>query len=79
MECKAATEYEISTFPRVVIIDAAGKIAYSGMEGGGAIIQKLQEINRETPAYRTHPREVLLAFGACLIKPVRLIARRTIA
>ena len=55
LECKAAEEYEIRSFPHLVIIDAAGQIAYSG--DGKDIIQKLQEIIEETPVYRTHPRE----------------------
>lgn len=58
MECDAKEDYDISSFPRAVIIDPSGKIAYSGSTGE-EFVNKLREVIADTPPTRTHPREVV--------------------
>ncbi|MGD8451781.1 MAG: redoxin domain-containing protein [Phycisphaerae bacterium] len=60
LECDAAEEYDIDSFPHVVVIDPNGKIAFSGSAttgGGDRFIQQIIDAVRETPPTRTHPRE----------------------
>lgn len=60
VESKAAKDYDITSFPRVVVIDPTGKIVYSGWPGreeGGAFVQKLVDTVLDNPPSRTHPRE----------------------
>ncbi len=50
--------YQVSRFPWVVIVDAKGKVAYSGVATKGQeLINKVQETLVKTPPTRTHPLE----------------------
>jgi signal transduction histidine kinase len=59
LESDSYKEYGISQFPRVVIIDRDGKVAYSGWPSGG--LNELQnvaiELLAEKPPIRTHPED----------------------
>lgn len=63
VESKARQEYEITSFPYVVILDVEGKVAWSGWsnDGGDQMLDKLIEIYRKAPPTRTHPTEAALA------------------
>jgi tetratricopeptide (TPR) repeat protein len=57
---KTFDDYEVTSFPRVVIIDAAGKIAWAGWpsaSGGGTLVEEIRKVQSETPPTRTHPEE----------------------
>jgi len=63
MESESFEEYDISSFPRVVIIDPGGKIAWSGWpgkDGGQKLIEEISRVAAETPPTRTHPAEAKL-------------------
>lgn len=60
LESDAHEDYDINSFPRVVVIDPEGKIAYSGWpgrEGGSTFVNKVLEVVADSPPTRTHPRE----------------------
>lgn len=60
MESKAHEEYDIHSFPRAVVIDPNGKVAYTGWpgkEGGEEFVRKILDVIADTPPTRTHPRE----------------------
>ncbi len=51
-------KYRVSRFPWVVIVDAKGKVAYSGVATKGQeVINKVRETLAKTPPTRTHPLE----------------------
>jgi len=61
LECSAAKEYKITSFPRVVIIDPTGKIAYSGWPNNPEeLTKKIVDLFSDTPPFRSHPREAEL-------------------
>ena len=63
LESKSDREYEVPTFPHVVIIDPEGVIAWMGWpgQGGGqAMIDEINKVLDAKPASRTHPREATL-------------------
>jgi len=65
LECRAAREYRITAFPRVVIIGATGRVAYSDSPSSlDQIVQRLQQVFEDTPPFRTHPREARLVHKA---------------
>ena len=66
LECEAAEAYGITAFPRVVVIDPVGRVAYSGWPGGGGddLAQALIDTFEKTPPFRTHPREARAAHRA---------------
>lgn len=60
LESKSDDEYRIESFPRVVIIDSDGKVAWSGWpaeNGGIQLRDALLETLSKTPPTRTHPKE----------------------
>lgn len=60
LESDAAEEYDIQSFPRVVVIDPSGKVAFTGLFGSDDsdhFVQKIIDVVAETPPTRTHPRE----------------------
>jgi len=65
MEAKRTFEdYDIKSYPRVVIIDANGKVAWSGWpgaKGGAELIEQIGKVVAETPPTRTHPEEAAKA------------------
>lgn len=53
-------DIDISAYPRVVIIDAAGKIAWTGWPGenaGQTLVEQIGKVVGETPPTKTHPEE----------------------
>jgi cytochrome c biogenesis protein CcmG/thiol:disulfide interchange protein DsbE len=61
LECEAARDYKITSFPRVVIIDPTGKIAYSGWPNNPEELpKKIIDLFSDTPPFRSHPREAEL-------------------
>jgi tetratricopeptide (TPR) repeat protein len=65
LESTAAKEYKIESFPRVVVIDPNGKVAFTGLFGKSDednFIKKITDVLAETPPTRTHPREVVEAY-----------------
>lgn len=62
VESNAYREYEINEFPRVVLIDPNGRVAWSGWPGGGGneLYEAVMDILRETPATKTHPRDAIV-------------------
>lgn len=59
-ESKSYEDYEISSFPRVVIIDPNGKVAWTGWpgaSGGEALVREIRAVVAEVPPTRTHPEE----------------------
>lgn len=58
MESESYEEYEIGSFPRVVVIDPTGRVQWSGWPGNSEeLIEEIRKINEETPPTRTHPEE----------------------
>ncbi len=60
MESKSYEEYKLTSFPRVVIIDPQGRIAWTGWpgdKGGETLFREVQRVIAETPPTRTHPIE----------------------
>ncbi|MDX2198696.1 MAG: redoxin domain-containing protein [Phycisphaerae bacterium] len=63
LESKSENEYEIESFPRAVIINAEGKVAWTGWpgdSGGDQMLQAVLDAVTETPPVRTHPREAII-------------------
>ena len=63
---KTFDDYEVTSFPRVVIIDAAGKVAWAGWpgEGGGsALVEQIRKVQSEVPPTKTHPEEAARALA----------------
>ncbi|MBU0641512.1 MAG: redoxin domain-containing protein [Planctomycetes bacterium] len=55
---KSHEDYKINSFPRVVIIDANGKVAWSGWPGqANEMVQAVLRVIGETPPRKTHPLE----------------------
>lgn len=57
VESPTAKEYELGSFPRVVVIDAEGKVFWSGWPGGGGdeLAKAITDALAATPPTRTHP------------------------
>lgn len=67
LESKSYDDYEIKSFPRVVIVDANGKIAWSGTpgeKGGEPLVKEILSVIAETPPTKTHPEEAAQARAA---------------
>lgn len=61
LESKAYEEYKIESFPRVVVIDPEGKIAWSGgPQEADAGVKAIFDVLAETPPSRTRPQEVVI-------------------
>ena len=61
LESDSKDDYRIRSFPRAVIIDPQGRVAWTGWppkEGGQEFVDKLREVLAGTPPTRTHPLEV---------------------
>lgn len=59
-ESKSYEDYDISRFPRVVVIDPRGKVGWTGWAGaGGTLISEIRAIAAETPPTKTHPEEMV--------------------
>lgn len=57
---EAYKEYEIDTFPSMVIIDPEGKVAYRGLPSGGNEVEKqISDIYGKIPPWKTHPSEAV--------------------
>ena len=64
LQSKSYEEYGITNFPCVVIVDANGKIFWSGWpqeKGGDTLIREILSCVAETPPTKTHPEEALKA------------------
>ncbi len=64
-ESKTYEEYGISTFPYVVMIDANGKVYWTGWpgeKGGNALVEEIFKCNLENPPTKTHPEEAAKAY-----------------
>lgn len=55
---EAYREYEIDSFPYVVVIDPEGKVAYRGAVGGGEFMKEMTDLYGKIPPWKTHPVEV---------------------
>jgi tetratricopeptide (TPR) repeat protein len=62
---KTFDDYELTSFPRVVIIDATGKVAWSGApgDGGSALAEQVRKVQGDTPPTKTHPEEAARALA----------------
>lgn len=61
---KTVEDYRITTFPRVVIIDALGRVAWTGWpgaEGGTSLVEEIGKVLAATPPTRSHPEEAVRA------------------
>jgi tetratricopeptide (TPR) repeat protein len=59
---KTFEDYKLTTFPRVVILDPGGKVAWVGWpgeKGGQGLISEVGKVINETPPTRTHPEEAV--------------------
>jgi tetratricopeptide (TPR) repeat protein len=57
-ECKAYEEYKIKEFPRVVVVDPSGRVAFSGPPSDVENIRRaVFEVLADTPPTRTRPEE----------------------
>jgi hypothetical protein len=59
-ESKSYEEYEITAFPRVIVIDPKGKVAWTGWPTGNegtSLIEEIRRVIAEEPPTRTHPAE----------------------
>ena len=57
---KTFQDYDLTLFPRVIIVDTGGKVAWVGWpgdKGGNTLIEQLGKVLAETPPTRTHPEE----------------------
>jgi len=57
---KTFEDYKLTSFPRAVIIDPNGKVAWVGWpgdKGDQALIEEVKKVVNETPPTRTHPEE----------------------
>jgi tetratricopeptide (TPR) repeat protein len=55
---KAAAAYKITQFPRLVVIDPTGTVAYSGWNSSGnSMVKEIEKVLETAPPFRTHPRE----------------------
>lgn len=65
LESDSDEEYEIESYPRAVILDTEGKVAWTGWPGqggGDAMLQAILDVIEESPPTRTHPRERAICF-----------------
>ena len=63
-ESKAYEEYKIKAFPRAVVIDASGKVYWTGWPGQTSELSKaILDSIAENPPSKTHPEEARLAEG----------------
>lgn len=57
-ECKAYEEYKITEFPRVVVVDPSGRVAFSGTPSDVENIRRaVFEVLADNPPTRTRPEE----------------------
>jgi cytochrome oxidase Cu insertion factor (SCO1/SenC/PrrC family) len=57
---KTFEDYKLTAFPRAIIIDPDGKVAYAGWpgeKGGDSLLKEIQKVASETPPTKTHPEE----------------------
>jgi cytochrome c biogenesis protein CcmG/thiol:disulfide interchange protein DsbE len=57
---KTFEDYKLTSFPRAIIIDPNGKVAYAGWpgeKGGDPLLKEIQKVASETPPTKTHPEE----------------------
>jgi TolA-binding protein len=57
---KTFEDYKLTSFPRVIIIDPNGKVAWTGWpgeKGGDALQKEIEKVASETPPTKTHPEE----------------------
>lgn len=55
-------EYKIDSYPRVVVIDANGKVYWTGWPGSvKELVKAIQDCAQETPPTKTHPVEAAIA------------------
>lgn len=53
---KSAEEYDIESFPRVVVVDTNGKVAWSGWpESFDSLVGEIRRVIADAPPTRTHP------------------------
>jgi tetratricopeptide (TPR) repeat protein len=58
MESDSHEEYEINSYPRMVVIDPTGRVRWSGWPADlGALREEVSKIHEEYPPVRTHPEE----------------------
>lgn len=62
LESKSYEDYEITAFPKVVVIDPNGKVAWTGWPGAGGseLIKAIEEVFNETPPTKTHPEDAVV-------------------
>ncbi len=57
---KTFEDYKLTSFPRAIIIDPNGKVAWAGWageKGGKSLLDEIRKVVDETPPTRTHPEE----------------------
>ncbi len=62
----AYKDYQIDSFPRVVVIDTNGKVGWSGWpsaRGGDELVKAIQGIIAKNPPSKTHPLEAIKVRG----------------
>jgi len=63
-ESKSYEDYDIDSFPRVVVIDPEGKVAWTGWPGDvGGLITEVRKVISDTPPTKTHPLEAAEALS----------------
>jgi len=62
LESKSAEDYRVESFPRVVLIDPDGKVAWTGWPGNAnALVTEVQKLLANNPPRKTHPEEAVQA------------------
>ena len=59
---KSIEDYDIDVYPCVVIVDANGKVAWTGRpgeDGGQKLVDEIGRVVAETPPTKTHPEEAV--------------------
>lgn len=57
---QAYKEYEIDTFPYIVVIDPEGKVAYRGSPSSAdEVAKQMEDVYTKIPPWKTHPAEAL--------------------
>jgi tetratricopeptide (TPR) repeat protein len=57
-------DYDIQSYPRVVIIDPRGKVTWTGWpgkEGGSSLVEEIGKAAADTPPTKTHPEDAAKA------------------
>ncbi|MCK4343614.1 MAG: redoxin domain-containing protein [Phycisphaerae bacterium] len=63
LESESHEDYQISTFPRVIVIDPNGKVAWTGWPGtggGDALYKAVLDVIADTPPTKTHPKDAVV-------------------